>query len=31
MEVIEIARYMLEYGVSLEAEMQPDVVELDLD
>ena len=31
MEMLEIARYMLEYGVSPEAETQPDTVGLDSD
>ena len=31
MEMLDIAKHMLEYGVSPEVEMQPDVVELDLD
>ena len=29
--MLDIAKNMLEYGVSLEAEVQPDVVELDSD
>ena len=31
METLDIAKHMLEYGVSPEAEAQPDVVGLDLD
>ena len=31
MEMLDIAKHMLEYCVSLEAETQPDVVELDSD
>ena len=29
MDMLELAKYCLEYGVSLEAEIQPDVVEID--
>ena len=31
METLDIAKHILEYGVSPEAEAQPDVVELDSD
>ena len=31
LDMLEIAKYMLGYGISLEAEMQPDTVDLDSD